>query len=545
MTTINQTVAPGALEETAAAHGAVDEKPAVDQAEWLADAQEANTQEHNLHFFNGLRLYRKSVMWSVAISTCIFMEGYDTMLMSNLFGLPAFQVRYGEAIGKGKYEVSAPWQSGLSNGSTCGQLIGLLVAGSVCEKIGYRKTMIAGLVANIALIFMTFFAPNVTVLLVGQILFGIAMGLYQTTPVVYALEISPVSLQAYLTTYVNTCWAIGHLIGAGILRGVLTRTDQWGYRIPFAIQWFWPLILVPVIFLAPESPWWLVRKGRLEDAKAVLVRLTSSNVARVDYDIDKNIALMVVTTNYERTLKAETSYLACFRGVDLYRTLISIGIYCIQTLSGNPLRGFSTYFLEKAGLPNTQSFNLTIVNYALALWPLLSMFGRRTIYVWSLAMMLVLMVIIGALGVPQAHSSNTSYSWAIGAILIVSSFLYNATMGPLTNTLCSEVSSSVLASKSVALARWFYAVSTIIANVLTPYQLNTTAWNWGAKTGFFWAGGCLISLVFAYFCVPETKNRTAAELDVLFSRHVSPRHFAKTPVDLAAAIVEVEGDKKM
>lgn len=150
--------------------------------------------------------------------------------------------------------------------------------------------------------------------------------------------------------------------------------------------------------------------------------------------------------------------------------------------------------------------------------------------------MFVLMIIIGSVGVPQAVSSNTTYSWVIGIALIVSSFLYNAAMGPLTNTLCCEIPSTLLRSKSVVLARWTYIVTTIVAGTISPYQLNPTAWNWGAKTGFFWAGGCLISFVFAFFCIPETKNRTTAEMDVLFEGKTPLRHFNKAQVDLVDAI---------
>ncbi|RBR05637.1 hypothetical protein FVER53590_29955 [Fusarium verticillioides] len=519
--------------------------PEATQLDWIADAQDANAQEHDLKFWDALKLYRKAVLWALLMSAAIFMEGYDTMLMGNMFGLPEFRKRYGQPAKGDTYQIPAPWQAGLTNGSACGQLVGLLVSGYMAERFGFRKTMTLGLSASAAFIFFPFFAPSLAVLEVGQVLFGIFMGLYQTIPVVYAKEISPVCLQAYLTTWVNTCWAIGHLIGAGILRALLVRGDEWGYRIPFAIQWVWPLILVPSLYFAPESPWWLVRRGRLEEAKKVLKRLTSAEQAR--FDIDKTVSFMVVTTNYERAISAKTSYLACFKGTDLKRTLIAIGVYCIQTLSGNPLRSYSTYFMEQAGFPTTQASNMTIVNYSLALvgglvsWPLLSVFGRRSIYVWSLFLMLILMILIGGLGIPQSHSSDHSYSWAIASLLIVSSFLYNATMGPLTNAICSEVPSTLLCSKTVVLARWFYTVTSITAGVLTPYQLNPTAWNWGAKTGFFWAGGCLVSFIFAYFCVPETKDRTAAEVDILFNRKASLRSFSKTSVDLVQAVVSDSG----
>lgn len=124
-------------------------------------------------------------------------------------------------------------------------------------------------------------------------------------------------------------------------------------------------MLIPLIYLAPESPWWLVRRGRIEEAKSVLQRLTSK--ANVNFDVEKSVALMVVTTEHERSVSAETSYKACFTGINLRRTLIVIGIYCIQTLNGNSLRGYSTYFLTQAGLPTTQAFNMAIVGYAIAI----------------------------------------------------------------------------------------------------------------------------------------------------------------------------------
>ncbi|KAL6836790.1 general substrate transporter [Trichoderma sp. SZMC 28015] len=510
------------------------------QAYDISDAQDANTQEHDLTFFQALSLYPTGVFWSIVMSTAVVMEGYDTKLIGTLFAQPTFQRAFGQEVKPGSYQISAPWQTGLSNGSSAGQLLGLLLAGYVSERFGFRKTMLAGMMSVIGLIFITFFAPSLAVLEVGQVLFGIPLGLFQTIPVVYALEISPLCLRAYLTNYVNFCWAFGQLIATGILRGVLPMTTHWAYRIPFAVQWVWPVILIPAIFFAPESPWWLVRKGRLQDARAVVKRLTSDK--NVNFDIDKNIALMVVTTEHERSINAETTYLACFQGTNLRRTLIVIGIYCIQTLNGNPLRGYSTYFYQQAGLPTTQAFNMTIAGFAVAIvggffsWVLLPLFGRRTIYFWSLVLMFIIMILVGALGVPQSRSPTPAFAWTIGSLLIVSSFLYNCSIGPLTNTLCSEIPSSLLRSKSVVLARWTYAVTTIIAGVLTPYQLNPTAWNWGAKTGLFWAGGCLISIIFTYFCVPEPKDRTTAELDILFERKVSPRHFSKTPVDLTEAI---------
>ena len=67
-----------------------------------------------------------------------------------------------------------------------------------------------------------------------------------------------------------------------------------------------------------------------------------------------------------------------------------------------------------------------------------------------------------------------------------------------------------------------------------PRMIGLNAWNWGAKTGFFWAGCCLLLLTWTYFRLPEPKGRTYGELDVLFEHKVSARRFHKTKVDQCA-----------
>lgn len=201
--------------------------------EQLANVEDAAAQEHDLGLFQALRLYPKGVLWSIIMSTAIVMEGYDTKLIASLFAQPAFQKHYGHLQADGSYQISASWQAGLTNGSAVGQLCGLLVAGSLSERLGFRRTIILGLVTIMGSIFIQFFAFTLIMLEIGQILLGlhlhpllvaldgsnlsfsgIPLGLLQTIPVVYALEISPTSLRAHLTTYINVCWVRYDLIHA-------------------------------------------------------------------------------------------------------------------------------------------------------------------------------------------------------------------------------------------------------------------------------------------------------------------------------------------
>lgn len=163
--------------------------------------------------------------------------------------------------------------------------------------------------------------------------------------------------------------------------------------------------------------------------------------------------------------------------------------------------------------------------------------GRRTLFLWGLSILTTIWVVLGATGVPHETSG---LSWAAASLLVVSGFVAYVCMIPVIFAMVSEIPSSTLRSRSVALARFTYAVLNVAANVVTTYQLNPTAWAWGAKSGFFWAGSSILGLLFTWFYVPEPKGRTVAELDLLFEKKVSARRFASTSVSVAEVAETVE-----
>lgn len=505
-----------------------------DMPHLLNEAKEATGSEKNMTLMQAIRTYPKAVMFSMILSTAIIMEGYDVVLLANLYASPAFAKRYGVATGSATdpYQIPARWQTGLSNGANVGEIIGLFINGIVSERYGYRKTMIVSLTAVIAFIFIPFFAKSLVDLEVGEILCGIPWGVFQTLTTAYASEVCPTQLRAYLTTYVNLCWVIGQLIASGVLRAQALKNDQWAYRIPFAIQWIWPVPIIIGVLFAPESPWWLVRKGRNEDAKKALLKLTSSKNADESFNVDDTIAMMVTTNELERALESGTSYWDCFKGIDLRRTEIVSVTWLIQNLCGSAFMGYSTYFYEQAGMSTVDSFDMSMGQYALGIcgtlgsWFLMTRLGRRTLYVHGLAILTLLLLIIGLISI----SNSKGASWGIGSMLLIYTFTYDITVGPVCYSLVAEIPSTRLKTKSIVIARNVYNVMGIINGVITPYMLNPTAWNWKGKAGFFWAGMCFLCWLWTYFRLPEPKGRTYGELDILFERGIAARKFKGTDV---------------
>ena len=132
---------------------------------------------------------------------------------------------------------------------------------------------------------------------------------------------------------------MGQFIAAGVNRSSITRNDQWAYRIPFAVQWVWPVpILIGVIF-APESPWWHVRRGDKNAARAALIRLTSPEKDPA-FDPDNTIAMIEYTNDLEKHMSEGTRYVDCFKGVDLRRTEIVCCTWIAQTICGTNIMGY-------------------------------------------------------------------------------------------------------------------------------------------------------------------------------------------------------------
>lgn len=502
-----------------------------DFAGLVEKARRASDFEHNLTNRDAFRLFPKAVLFSFVLSLAIIMEGYDTSLLGSFYAYPTFQERFGIPVKGGGYQVTSNWQTGLQNGTNVGQILGLLVAGLIADRWGY-KTMLGALVSLVGFLFLMFFANNIGMLFAGEVLCGIPWGAFQSLTTTYAAEVSPVILRPYLTTYVNLCWVTGQFISTGVLRGLLGRTDQWGWRIPYAIQWIWPVPIIIGVLFAPESPWWLVRHGKIVEAKKSLSQLSKPEVS--DYDTEDAVALMIITNTHEKLTRQGVSYWDCLKGVDRRRTEIVCCVWMCQVFCGIWYGGNIVYFLQQISFTNTQAFDFGLGVNAIGWcgtvcsWFVMQRVGRRKLYVTGLGIMFTVLMLVGFLGIPSHTTPGLSYGSA--ALLLVFVFTYDLTVGPVTYCLISEIPSTRLRIKSAVLARNCYNIASICANFLNPPILNPTVWNLKGKGGFIWAPFCLICFVWSFFRLPEPKGRTPTELDILFEKKISARKFSRFEV---------------
>ncbi|RHZ58686.1 hypothetical protein CDV55_103263 [Aspergillus turcosus] len=505
-----------------------------DMVALIHHAQESDAADRLLTVRQALSKYKKAVFWAMFLSTSLIMEGYDLVIINSFYGQTQFIQRFGEFSSKaGKNVITAAWQSGLSNSSMVGQLAGLLANAYAQDRFGCRPTMMFFMAWMALMIFIPVFAPSLPVLAWGEAMCGVSWGVFQTLSTTYASEVVPTVLRPYVTAYVCMCWGAGILLSSGVVRAVAGIEGDLGWRLPFVLQWVWPIPLFIGAYLAPESPWNAVRRGKIDLARKSLRRLRQDTPEK-DREVEATLAYILHTTTLEQAETENASFLECFKGTNLRRTEINCVVWAAQTLCGNAILGYSVVFLEAAGFTELQAFDVNISLSAcyiiggIICWLLFPHFGRATIYMSGLSFMFVCMVIIGGLGWAEG---NKGAQMAIAVLFVICTLCNMITVGPVCYPIVAETPSGRLRYKTIVIGRFIYNVTGIFSNSLTPRMIAASAWNWGAKTGLFYAGTNLLCNIWCYFRLPETKDRTFGEIDLLFHHRVPARKFKYTKVD--------------
>lgn len=318
---------------------------------------------------------------------------------------------------------------------------------------------------------------------------------------------------------------------------------------PIALQWMFPTPLAILLFFAPESPWWLVRQGRLAAAEKAVKRLGRASANDNPAD---TVAMMRRTIDLEETEK-KPSLIELWKGTDRYRTLIVCGVYASQNLTGNLIANQAVYFFKRksihfpanviadsqpiseAGMAENTAFALGLATSALQLimvmlsWILTTYLGRRTIYVYGQFIncaFLVALGIAGSVGVSKASNNATA---SLGLIVSV---LFCLGPAPSSWVIIGETSSVRLRPLTTGIGRGAYYLVNIPCIFLSSYMLNTDQWNLAGKSGYVWAGTAFICTAMAWIWIPEMKDRSFREIDILFKRRVPARKWPQTVVDL-------------
>ena len=203
-----------------------------------ARARRAIEAEHSSSISSAFFKHPWACFWSLAMTMCVVMFGYDTTLVNSFYAYPSFIEKFGVYDEKtGAKAITTHWMTSINVSLSCGELVGLWCSGFFMERYGHRRVLIFSFILLCAFIFLEFFAQSLAMLLVAEFLMAFPWGIFTVLGTAYSSEVCPLRLRGYMTSFTQIAATIGQLIGSGVLLGSVNNLSTWSWRIPFAVQW--------------------------------------------------------------------------------------------------------------------------------------------------------------------------------------------------------------------------------------------------------------------------------------------------------------------
>lgn len=228
-------------------------------------------------------------------------------------------------------DVSASQQSEIVSILSAGTFFGALLSAPLADSLGRRWAMIFNTgVFTIGVILQTA-ATAIPMFVAGRFFAGLGVGLLSATIPLYQSETAPKWIRGTIVGCYQWAITMGLLLAAVVNNSSKDRQDTGSYRIPVAVQFAWAIILVVGMLLLPETPRYLIKSGRHEDAARSLSRLR-----RLDPNhpaLLEELAEIEANHNYEMKI-GSASYLACFQNPIRKRLITGILLQALQQLTG-------------------------------------------------------------------------------------------------------------------------------------------------------------------------------------------------------------------
>ncbi|KAF3317594.1 hypothetical protein TWF173_010362 [Orbilia oligospora] len=479
------------------------EKPTRD-VEYIETVPESATSKKPT--FQEIRERPKLVTYCLGLSVSFLLLGFDYSVVSTISAMPQFQQVFGE-YHDFKLIIPATWLSLWNGMYPIGAMIGPVCSGLVQDRFGRRLSLFIGSIltaTSVAVCYISDVPVSLNgrrgLFLFGKLLQGFAMGHVVSTSQTYISENLPPGLRGLLFALNPLFQLLGQLLGAVVVQALLTTNGPQAYRTCFATQW--PFSVIPLLLsvFMPESPPWLIRQLRLEDAQQAFHRVGSAGVGNLEQEF-QSLVQLVIEEHRRAELESDVRYIKCFQGENLRRTLIVVFASLVPTAFGLPLLASVSYFFPILGMAVSTSLKLLIIGVVLVL-----SYGLRVEL--------------------QASSAEESLSGMfIAGSMMAIIVIVGVGAWPASVVISVEASSLQLRAKTLGI---YGLASNLISGsvaIALPYVYNPDSGNFGGKTSFIFAALCGISFLVTILAVPEMKGRSAEEIDLMFEARLATRKF--------------------
>ncbi|KAF5322318.1 hypothetical protein D9619_000144 [Psilocybe cf. subviscida] len=461
------------------------------------------------------------MLYLILLPTCLGVEmsnGYDASMMNGLQVVNSWVTFYHHP-----------------RSVLLGVMSAIYFAGAVCslpfvpfvtDGLGRRGAITTGSIIMIIGAILQGASQDFAMFVVARFILGFGIPFSIVAASTLIGELGHPKERAILGSLFNSCYFIGAISAAGITFGTFSMNTNWGWRIPSLLQ-MWPnLLQLSFAAFLPESPRWLISRGRGDEAYAILVKYhaegdVNSVLAKAEY------VQIETTLELEKEAK-KVGWRALLGSPGMRRRILIAAFLGLSTQwSGN---GLTSYFLgpilETVGITSNRTKNL--VNLANTIWNFInatilaltmSRFKRRAGYLACTISLLVVFTAWTIASAKYAMDKSPASSKAVIALIFLYSPAYNIGYNALSYTFMVELFPFHVRAKGISVFLWFGRMAAFFNQFVNPIGIANAGWKFYISYCVF----LLFEVLFVFFLFPETSGRSLEELAFLYEGDVSQK----------------------
>lgn len=438
-------------------------------------------------------------------------SGYDGSLMNGLQSMTTWKAQFNSPTGT---------LLGLINAAmTIGGAAAIPLTGWMADRFGRKKTMVLGLIGVVVGAAIQASGTTIAQLIVSRLLLGaFNVMAAQPAPMILA-ELAYPTLRGKYTALYHTSYYLGSIAASWACYGCTKRSDTWSWRIPVILQAGYPVIQLCGFYLVPESPRWLVSKGRIDEAREFLVKHHAGG--DTDSPLVETELIEIMDALEREKVAKQTSWKSLIATPgNRKRTYIAITLGISSQWAGNAVISYYlTLVLDTIGITSSTTQTLIngflqIFNFVFAILGALAVdnLGRRLLFLWSSAGMLVSYVIWTACSAVFSQTGSVSAGKGVLAFIFIFFFHYDIAYTPLVTAYPTEIFPYSLRAKGCTVTFLLIYCSLLIASFCNSIAISKIGWK-------YYIVFCVILTLMVinnYLFYPETKGYSLEELAVLF-----------------------------
>ncbi|KAI3471302.1 hypothetical protein Pfo_027965 [Paulownia fortunei] len=414
------------------------------------------------------------------------------------------------------YNLSSVEVGLITSGSLYGALIGSILAYNIADFLGRRKELVLSSVMYLVGALATALAPTFVVMVIGRFIYGIGIGLAMHAAPMYIAETAPSQIRGQLISLKEFFIVLGMLVG--YIAGSLLVDTVAGWRYMYGVSSPLSLIMGFGMWWLPESPRWILLRAMQGKGDVQALRETAIDCLcrlrgeAIGDSAPQKVDEILSELSHMRE-EQEATIAEMFQGKCLKALIIGGGLVLFQQVTGQPsVLYYAATIFQSAGF--SAASDATKVSILLGFLKLImtgvailvvDRLGRRPLLLGGVSGIAISLFLLG---------SYYTYLGDVPAVAVVALLAYvgcyQLSFGPIGWLMISEIFPLRLRGRGLSIA----VLINFGANALVTFAFSPLKELLGAGILFFIFGGiAVLSLVFIFFIVPETKGLTLEEIE--------------------------------